>query len=381
MGPATDDIYTEFWEGTMQWYAFNMHTGSPAWGPTDPYPKAFGMYSWQASIAYGMLLGLDFGGYVHAYNINTGKKVWDFYAGPSGLETAYGSWPLNNPAPTSADGKIYVVDGHAYNPPIYKGASIYCINATDGTLIWKELGFYTYNSMEIAAGDLVTYNCYDAQVYCYGPGKSATTVSAPEVAVPQGTPVLLKGTVVDQSPGNTCLGIPAASTPAISDDSMTAWQAYLYMQQPKPTNATGVPVHLTAIDPNGNWQDLGTAISDDHGMYSISYVPPVPGMYKVTATFAGTNSYFASDAETAFIVSKSVVAAPAATAAPTAIPTQAPTNAPTATVAPTATIAPTPSPVVVPPATGMPTTTYIAISAVIIIVLAAAAALILRRRK
>jgi outer membrane protein assembly factor BamB len=332
-----------------------------------------------------MLLALDFAGYVHAYNITTGQLIWEFFTGSSGMTTAYGTWVLNNPAPTSAgpegSGLIYVVGGHAYNPPLYPGAQIYCINATNGKLVWSEFGYYTYDPVEVADGVLVCYSCYDGQVYCYGQGPSATTVSAPQVAVSQGTQVLLTGTVTDQSPGQTSLGVPAAGTPAISDDNMSAWQAYLYMQQPKPNNAIGVPVHLTAIDPNNNWQDIGTAISDDHGMYSIAWVPPVPGTYKVTATFAGSNSYYSSDAETAFIVSKAVAAAPAVTAAPTAISTQAPTNAPTATIAPTITVAPTPSPVVVPPASGMPTATFIAIGAVIIIVLAAAAALILRRRK
>jgi hypothetical protein len=375
MGPASEGVYTEFHEGEMSWYGFSLNTGVQLWGPTTPYPKAFGMYSWQASIAYGMLLGLDFGGYLHAFNLTTGKTIWDFYAGSSGLETAYGSWPLNNPAPTSADGKIYVVDGHAYNPPIYKGAHLYCVNATDGTLIWKGLGFYTYDPIEIADGIMLAYSVYDAQIHAFGTGRSTTTVAGPEVAVPLGTPVLLRGTVTDQSPGQTCLGVPAAGTPAISDASMTDWMAYLYFQQPKPTNATGVPVKLTATDPNGNWQLVGTATSDDKGNYAITWNPPVPGMYKITASFAGTNSYYASEAGTAFVVSPAPSAAPAATAAPTSVaPSIAPTAVPTGPVV-------TPSPVVVPPTSAAPTTTYIAIGIAVIVVIAAAAALVLRKRK
>jgi len=385
LGPAANGVYTEFRESEMSWYGYSVFTGNLQWGPTQPYPLAFGFYSWQASAAYGMLLALDFAGYVHAYNMTTGQKVWDFFTGSSGTNTAYGTWVLNNPPPTSAgpqgSGLIYVVGGHAYNPPIYPDCRIYCINATNGKLVWSELGFYTYDPVEVADGCLVCYNCYDGQVYCYGQGPSATTVTAPETAIPQGTPVLLKGTVTDQSPGKTCLGIPEAGTPAVSDDSMTTWQAYLFMQQLKPNNATGVKVHLTAIDPNGNWQDVGTTTSNDHGIYSISWVPPVPGVYTVTATFAGSNSYYGSDGQTSFLVSNAPVAAPAVTAAPSAaVPTQSPTAVPP-TTAPTPTIAATPSPVVIPPSSSVPTATYIAIGAVIIIVLAAVAALILRRRK
>ena len=381
IGPSTADVYTEFHESTETWYAYSLATGNQLWGPTTPYGTAFGMYSWQASIANGLLLAEDFGGYIRAFNMTNGQSAWNFYTGNSGITTAYGSWPPNNPPPITADGKVYFVTGHAYNPPLFPGAQVYCLNETTGNLIWSELGFYTYNPALVADGDLVAYNSYDAQVYCYGPGLSATTVSGPTLAVTQGSPVLLQGTVTDQSPGNTCLGKPAAGTPAISDASMSAWMAYLYMQQTKPTNATGVTVHLTAIDPNGNSQDIGYATSDDHGLYSISWVPPVPGVYTVTATFAGTNSYYSSDAQTSFLVSAAPSAAVVATAAaPTAVPTQPPTSV-TPTLAPTATIAATPSPVVIPPASGVPTATYVAIGLAIVIIVAIAAALVLRRRK
>jgi len=360
MGPATDDIYTEYHQSEMSWYAFDIHTGEPLWGPTTPYSAAFGMYSWQASIAYGYLLGLDFGGYLHAFDLTDGKEVWTFYAGSSGLETVYGSWPLNNPPPTSADGKIYVVSGHAYNPPLFKGARIYCIDANNGNLLWSELGYYTYNPIVIADGILVAYNSYDAQVYAYGQGLSATTVSAPDTAIPLGTPVLIKGTVTDQSPGNTCLGIPAAGTPAISDESMSEWMAYLYMQQPKPTNATGVNVRLTATDTNNKTYDIGSTTSDEAGLYATSWVPPATGVYIITATFEGSNSYFGSSAETAIVVSQAATAV---------------------TTDPAQTSSSTPNPNVEPPESNTATTLYIAIAAAIILIAIAAVALLLKSRK
>lgn len=360
MGPATDDIYTEYHQSEMSWYAFDIHTGEPLWGPTTPYSAALGMYSWQTSIAYGYLLGLDFGGYLHAFDLTDGKEVWTFYAGSSGLETVYGSWPLNNPPPTSADGKIYVVSGHAYNPPLFKGARIYCIDANNGNLLWSELGYYTYNPIVIADGILVAYNSYDAQVYAYGQGLSATTVSAPDTAIPLGTPVLIKGTVTDQSPGNTCLGIPAAGTPAISDESMSEWMAYLYMQQPKPTNATGVNVRLTATDTNNKTYDIGSTTSDEAGLYATSWVPPATGVYIITATFEGSNSYFGSSAETAIVVSQAATAV---------------------TTDPAQTSSSTPNPNVEPPESNTATTLYIAIAAAIILIAIAAVALLLKSRK
>jgi len=189
---------------------------------------------------------------------------------------------------------------------------MYCINATDGTLIWSLLGFHTYNGILVADGHLVAYNSYDAQVYCYGKGRTATTVTAaPEVSV-HGSSVLLKGMVTDQSPGKTCLGVPAAGTPAISDDDMSPWMEYLYQQQPMPTNAKGVELTLDALDPNCNFVHIGTVTSDIAGNFGYAFVPEVPGLYKIIATFAGSKSYYSSYAETFANVEE----APPATAAP-----------------------------------------------------------------
>jgi outer membrane protein assembly factor BamB len=248
---------------------------------------------------------------VHAYDVKTGKKVWDFWAGSSGLNTVYPGWPFNTPM-AIADGKVYATTGHAYNPPLFKGAKLYCINATDGNPIWDVLGFYNYNGIAIADGYLVVYNNYDGRVYCYGKSPSATTVTAsPKVSV-RGNNVLIEGTVTDQSSGETCLGKPTAGTPAISDDTMSQWMEYLYMQQPMPTNATGVEVTLDTVDPNGNFVHIDTVRSDMSGMYKKAFVPEVPGEYTIIATFAGSKSYGSSYAETAIDVQE----APPPTAAP-----------------------------------------------------------------
>jgi uncharacterized protein YfaS (alpha-2-macroglobulin family) len=91
---------------------------------------------------------------------------------------------------------------------------------------------------------------------------------------------------------------------------------YLYEQQQEPLNATGVPVTLTYIDPNGNTYTLGTTTSDITGHYSYTFTPTIPGTYRIIATFGGSNSYYGSTAETVMAWNP-----PAATAAPTATPT------------------------------------------------------------
>ena len=137
-------------------------------------------------------------------------------------------------------------------------------------------------------------------------------------------------------------------------------------------------MHLTAIDPNGNFQDIGTATSNMLGNYAIEWTPPVPGLYTVTATFEGSKSYYRSEAGTSFAVSKASAASPAVvTPSPTATQPVTPAS-PTPIETP---VSPSPTQAVNPPTSAEPTTTYIAIGIAVVVIVAVAAALILRRRK
>jgi hypothetical protein len=122
--------------------------------------------------------------------------------------------------------------------------------------------------------------------------------------------LVITGTVTDQSSGQTILGIPAKGTPAISDDSMSAWMEYIYMQQPKPANATGVPVTISVLDSNGNYRQVGKTSSDVNGMYSFAWTPDIPGQYTITASFEGSNAYYPSNAEASFYAITSTTPSP-----------------------------------------------------------------------
>ncbi len=62
-------------------------------------------------------------------------------------------------------------------------------------------------------------------MYVFGKGKSETTVTAPDVAVPTGTAMTIKGSVLDMSPAQP-------ETPCVSADSMTTQMEYIHMQNP-----------------------------------------------------------------------------------------------------------------------------------------------------
>jgi hypothetical protein len=288
--------------------------------------------------------------------------------GSSGFETPYGVWTLwAFTVGTVADGKLFVPEGHMYSPPLFHGAKQLAINTTSGEVVWSIQSFDVTSAPAIADGYMMTLNAYDNQIYCYGKGQTLTTVAVPQTSIVKGHSVTITGSVTDQSAG-------AKGSPAISDESMTPWMEYLYMQQPKPDNATGVQVKLTAIDPNGNGKDIGTATTDTNGNYGIMWTPEVEGLYKITVTFGGTESYFSSDATTYMGVE----------VAPSASPVITPTPTPPITTAtpPPTTIPPTTSPSQpIGPGGGENTAVYVGIAAVVIIAIVAAAALFLRKRK
>jgi hypothetical protein len=157
------------------------------------------------------------------------------------------------------------------------------------------------------------------RIYSIGRGPSATTVAGPEDVQPLGKQVLIKGMVTDIAAGTTQEEQAARfpqGVPAVSDESMKAWMEYVYMQKPRPANATGVEVTLAVLDSNNNYYEIGKATSDTNGMYSLLWEPPVPGKYTVYATFAGSEGYWPSHAETAIGVEEAPIQTPAPTQPP-----------------------------------------------------------------
>jgi hypothetical protein len=340
---------------TRQWYGFSLETGQLLWGPTES-EQAWGFYAGEGvagdyQIYNGKLLSAGYSGVLVAYDIKTGQKLWSYEAAPEGFESYY---PYKPKFPgCNADGKINLYsEEHSPSTPLRRDAYLWCINVADGQLVWK-LPFWG-SAPAIADGYLIDLNLYDNQIYCFGKGPSTTTVSTPDTAVPLGTQVLIKGTVTDQTPSDEAKG-----TPAISDADQEAWMAYLYQQRPMPTDATGVPVKVTAVDAAGNVQDVGTVTSDSNGNFGITWNPTAAGTYKIVATFEGSKSYGGSSASSYLAVATS--ASPSVTATP---------------------VATTPSPSIAPqPNSSTPTTTYIAIAAAVVIIAVAIAAVALKRRK
>ncbi len=301
-------VFTIYFEETMQWTAYSIDNGNLLWGPTDPEPD-WSFYSGIAlveftAVADGRLYTGGYSGELRCYDLTTGNILWIYDNTYSGFATGYGNYPLSLGA--IADGKIYVYSSeHSPNAPPFKGYRVRCIDITNGEEKWTIFGYSSggiASAMAISDGYLVHLNLYDMQVYCFGKGPSATTVTVQDDVVPWGDSILIKGMVTDISPG-TEQHIQSKrfpnGVPAIADEYMTEWMEYVYMQKPCPDFFEGVEVKLETLDPNNNFYEIGTVTSDASGMYKILWEPPVPGEYTIIATFAGSDSYYASYAETA----------------------------------------------------------------------------------
>jgi hypothetical protein len=340
-------ILALFVKDTLQWYAWNVETGAFLWGPTVAYTNPWGLYNYESQlIANGNLYNAGYDGIIHAFNVHDGTPKWEFSTGSAGTVTPYGTWPFYNGLTVTKNAVIGTTGEHGNGvQPLYLGEGIYVVNPDNGQQLWNMTGWFT--QPVIADGIMVSHNLYDNQIYAFGKGPSALTVTAPLTAVAPGTSIVIQGTVTDQSPGKP-------GTPAISDKDQGAWMNYLYEQQPQPDHVTGVPVWLIATGPDGSHTTIGTVTSDAAGHYAAAWNPTGQGLYTIAAVFEGTNSYWGSTAETSIVVGS------------------APNPSPTS---------PQPSTPTVPPGGIGGSELFLIIAAIVVIIVVVAVAVLLRRRK
>ena len=231
---------------------------------------------------------------ITAFNWTNGKIVWHYedpakyqfenpYTGENGTSVI----PMYNFGfgMRIVDGKIYVANAiHSPQIPLERGWGVHSINALTGERVWR-VSIPSHTHAEAATGYVhdgyFTFFGGDGIMYVFGKGLSATTVDAPSTQIQVGQKFTITGTVLDMSPAQS-------GTAAISEEDMSAWMEYLHKQMPKPTNATGVTVDLIALDPNGNMVYIGQATSNIDGTFGFSWAPEVPGLYQITAIFAGS---------------------------------------------------------------------------------------------
>jgi len=316
--------FVQLTESTLSVTGYSLNTGQKLWGPTSlPNASPFSSLGANAIVANGSIYIWLYGGDVYSYDILSGDLNWEYHTPSAGLESPYGHnsiWTFT--VGSIADGKLFVPEGHMYSPPLYHGAQQLALNLTTGEVVWSIDAFDVTSGPAISDGVMTTLNAYDNQIYAYGKGPSKITVSAPDSAYPLGTPIVIKGTVTDMSAGSQQQAVAAnfpSGLPCVSDESMSDWMEYVYMQQPKPTNATGVKVTISVLDPNNNQYEVGTTTSNTDGTFGFMFDPPVPGMYTIIATFEGSESYYSSSTSTYLYMTEAPQATPEPTPTPASI--------------------------------------------------------------
>jgi len=302
-----DGVFVVWMKETRQWWGFSTETGQLIWGPTEPEPYLNIYASSRDGIVLGKLLTVGYSGTVYAYDVKTGKVEWSFKAVDPYNEILWSeAWPLYMGFVT--DGKLYLhTTEHSGNNPKPRGNQFYCIDMETGQEVFNVnlRGSHWGNSPIIGDSIIAMLNTFDMQIYALGKGPSATSVIAPDTGITLGSSIVISGKVTDISPGTEAYARTARfpnGVPVVSDESMSRWMEYVYLQSERPTNVTGVTVTLNVIDANGNYRTIGTTTSDEDGFFSYAWQPDIEGKYTVIATFDGSKAFYGSHAEAAIVV-------------------------------------------------------------------------------
>jgi len=310
---SPEDLVGILWlKETREQYGFSLETGEYLWGPTpsQPYQDAFDDTPADArAIAYGKFYSASVGGIVYCYDIQNGTLLWTYEASDPYSEYLFGNdWWLKPLFIT--EGKIYVATlEHSPIDPRPRGGPCICLNATDGTEIWRINGAFRQTRWGgrgiIGDSIIATMDTYDQRVYAIGKGASVTTLTATPKVVAKGSSIVIEGTVMDASPGTKDTDLQLRfpkGVPAISDESMSEWMLYVYKQFEMPENATGVEVVFNLVNSTGHILDLDRTKTDATGTFSYSWHPDKEGTFKVLATFEGSEGYYGSCAVTTIVV-------------------------------------------------------------------------------
>jgi hypothetical protein len=287
---SEDGVIITFDSVERQLHAYDFETLNELW-VTEPFPYPWGSNVRYPTWAYGNFYVATYDGHIYCFDEDTGVMKWKFYCGNT-TETVFKSFVPYLGAvsrPIVADGKVFMgTSEHTPTQPRIRFNKLFCVDAITGDHLWSISG-----AMEtiVGQGYLVGANENDGCMYAFSKGKTETTVEAPLMPVAAGERITIRGTVMDMSPAQP-------GTPAVSDECMGPWMEYLHMQKPMPY-PTGVPVKLIVIHPDGNVEWIYTRTTDMYGNFAHAYEPPTEGIYKIIASFDGSESYWPSVAETA----------------------------------------------------------------------------------
>jgi hypothetical protein len=299
---------------TRVYHAFSLTNGNLKW-TTEPegylafYDKWYG-----PAYGYGKFFTGRASGKVTCYDLETGDVLWTYDVVDPYSEI---TWSNNFHIAYHflADGKICLsYSEHSPINPIPRGGPLVVLDVDTGNPIWELSWINNWWGGHVMIGDstIVGLNGYDNRLYAIGKGPTETTVTIQNDVISRGNSIMIKGTVMDVSPGTKDSALQLRfpkGVPAVADKNMTDWMHYVYMQWPTESEFEGVNVTLQIQDPNGDWYQA-TVTTDENGVFSHMWSPSFVGEYHVTALFEGSKSYYKSEATTAFGVDEAPEAYP-----------------------------------------------------------------------
>jgi hypothetical protein len=189
-------------------YGFSIVDGSYLWATERE--NYLDMYGWGNAEHTGTLHTANYtlvglADILYAYDLSNGHVAWtynltDAYSEPVTGENWWGWIDL------IAAGKIYIgTVEHSANNPMPRGAPFACVNATDGSEIFRINGLMRETrwggNPVMGDGIIAGFDTYDLQIYAMGKGPSAITVAAGPKVTTAGSSIIIDGTVMDNSPG------------------------------------------------------------------------------------------------------------------------------------------------------------------------------------
>jgi len=255
------------------------------------------------------------GGHIYCYDVTDGHIIWTYVADDPYQEYLFANqwWEY---ILFITDGKIYLNHlEHSAIEPMPRGGPWFVLDATTGEEIARADGLFRghhWGGIAIIGDSVIAhYDTYDLRIYAIGKGPSETTVSIQNDVISLGRDAMIKGTVMDVSPGTEYieqkLRFPDG-VPAISDEDQSEWMIYVYKQLKRPEDPTGVTVKIEVVNPNNEYERLGTTTSDAYGNYALAFEPDVEGTYMIIATFEGSGAYYGSIATSYLTVDDTVAA-------------------------------------------------------------------------
>jgi outer membrane protein assembly factor BamB len=279
------------------YYALDLATGDQVWKANVATEKGF-YFGDCPCIAYNKVFQGQYNGIFYAFNAETGNIEWTFnlndYLQSIGINPVppeyevYGGWPWHTGF-MAADGKIYgTSEDHNPKQPMLEGNKLFAFDGETGDVLWTYPMCMSHVGC-IADGVLMAGDYYTNTIKAFGKGPTAVEVSVPQAKIAKGDYTWINGRVTDQSPAQK-------GTPVVAKESMDTWMAYLNGGYPKPAaeDIKGVPVTLSAVSSNGTVIEIGTVTTDSNGDFRFKWTPPAEDAYKITASFAGDESYYDS---------------------------------------------------------------------------------------